>query len=199
VVVAWLHAVRTDIDPFRRGVSRYAAGPYGFAVSVAFATLALALLIAASQLGSAAEDPGMGRYRRSLWVGAVGLLAVVVFPLRSSSPGTSEYWVHQLGGGIFFLAATVGIQAITTRLQRTEAPEWLTILARASGRASAMLLPLFFSSVAMNIAALNSVLGILQRACFVTLCTSLITLGIGLLKERRPVTTACSRRRLVES
>ena len=185
VVVAWLHAVRPDVDPFRRGVSRYAAGPYGYAVSAAFATLAVALLIVASRLGSASKAPTMGAYRRALWVGAGGLLVVVAFPLRSTSPGSGEYFAHQLGGAVFFVAATVGVQAIPGTLRRTAAPEWLTILARSSAGASAVLLPLFFASVLMNVPLLNSALGILQRSCFVALCASLITLGIGLLSEQR--------------
>jgi hypothetical protein len=47
-----------------------------------------------------------------------------------------------------------------------------------------VLLLVFFASVLPNVSALNSVLGILQRSCFIALCTSLITLGVGLLNER---------------
>src|SRR3954454_11505524 len=108
VIVAWLHTSRPDVDPFRRGVSRYATGSYGYAVSAAFALLAVSLLMAASQLRDAANAP----YRWSLGVGAAGLLIVVLFPLRSTPPGAAEYVAHQLGGAIFFIGATIGVQAI---------------------------------------------------------------------------------------
>lgn len=54
-IVTWLHAVRPDVDPLRRGVSRYAAGEHGYAVSAAFLMLALALVLSASQLGYPAD------------------------------------------------------------------------------------------------------------------------------------------------
>jgi hypothetical protein len=184
VVVAWLHASRPDVDPFRRGVSRYAAGSYGYAVSAAFALLAVSLLIAASQLRGAANAVSMVLYRRSLTVGAAGLLVVVLFPLRSASPEAGEYVAHQLGGAIFFIGATIGVQAIPDALRRLAVPGWLTTLARSFARVSVVLLLVFFASVLSNVPALNSVRGILQRSCFIALCTSLIALGIALLNER---------------
>ncbi|HKY21793.1 MAG TPA: DUF998 domain-containing protein [Vicinamibacterales bacterium] len=186
VVVAWLHVVRPDVDPFRRGVSRYAAGSYGYAVSVAFAMLAAALLIAAAHLDSGGEADASSSHRRALWLGAAGLLVVVWFPLRSALPASGEYWAHQLGGATFFAASTVGVQAVSSTLRRKASPEWLEMVARWSEGIAIVALLLFFASVLLNVPVLKAVLGILQRSCFIALCTSLIALGLGLLTERRP-------------
>ena len=179
VIVGWLHTVDQDVDSIRRGVSRYASGSHGFAVSVAFALLAVSLLMAASQLRGTDALP-MALYRRSLGVGTAGLVVVVLFPLRSKSPGAAEYIAHQLGGAVFFVGATIGVQAVPVALRRLAEPAWLTALARWSARMSVLTLLLFFGSV-LSGPGLHSVLGILQRCCFIALCTSLITLGSGLL------------------
>lgn len=186
VIVIWLHAVRPDVDRLHRGVSRYAAGDHGYAVSVAFSMLALALVLAASQLGNQTEAQNHGLNRGSFWVAASGLLLVVLFPLRSPSPGRVEYIAHQLGGAVFFLAATIGVQAISPTLRRTAAPTWLESVARVSGAVAVIALLLFFADVVVRASPLHSVTGALQRACFVALSTSLATLGLGVLSGRRP-------------
>ena len=42
MTMIWLHIVRPDVDPFTRGMSRFAAGTYGLVASVCFAALGLA-------------------------------------------------------------------------------------------------------------------------------------------------------------
>jgi len=175
-IVVWLHFVRSDLDPVARGVSRYAAGPYGLAITLAFGSLSLAVVTAAALLKSATS-------RRGLVVAAVGLLLVVAFPLRSASPTHGEYFLHQFGGAVFFVAATIGVFGIAGKLRTVPAPAWLQRTARVSSAAAGAGLIVFFTSVAARHSLLGPWLGLFQRICFAAICTALLTLALGLIRE----------------
>ena len=183
-MVMWLHLVRPDVSPMARGISRYAAGPYGSAVSVAFAALAFAVGLAAWQLDHSREAGVFRRHAQSLWVAVAGLLVVIVCPLRSPTPGAVEYWLHQGGGAVFFAAAAAGVQAIPRWLGRANAPDALAVVARACGLATVVTVVVFFGSVMATGTSLDAIRGALQRGCFATLSGCLAVLGIGLLVDK---------------
>ncbi len=175
VIVCWLHVVRPDLDPVRSGVSRYAAGDHGYAVTASFVMLSLAILIAASRF--------TGPYRHALWASSAGLLLVVLLPVRSSGLGRVEYTLHQVGGAVFFAAATIGVQAIPRKLRARQAPAPLQLTAHVSAVAAAIALALFFASVAVRGSSLDAALGVFQRVCFAAICVALVALGFDMLRE----------------
>jgi hypothetical protein len=183
-VVMWLHVVRTDVSPMARGISRYAVGPYGSAISLAFGVLAVAIAIAAWQLGSPTNAAGFPRHARSLWVAVAGLAILIVWPLRSSSAGVVEYWLHQVSGAAFFVAAAGGVQAIPRRLDRANGLRAVTLVARGCSVAAVVTVVLFFGSVIAAGTPLEAIRGALQRGCFAALSGSLVALGVGLLLDR---------------
>ncbi len=176
-IVCWLHVVRPDLDPSRTGISRYAAGDYGHAVTAGFALLSLAILVAAAQFA--------GAFSRALAIAAAGLLLVVFFPLRSSSPGRLEYMLHQLGGAVFFAAGAFGVQAISRKLSASSAPAALRATARVSTVIAAIAVVAFVASVVGRGSWLNASLGMFQRISFAAICIALATLGLDLLREPR--------------
>ncbi len=188
-IVTWLHVLRRDVDPLHDGVSRYGAGRYGYAVSVAFSMLALALAVSAGRLANQPEDRRPRSGPRSLWIASTGLLVVVLFPLRSSSPGYAEYVVHQVGGAIFFVAATIGVQGVAPVLRGAGRPAWLQSSARACGLAATGALILFTLGVVIGKVLPDIPVGLLQRFCLAALSGSISSLGVGLLVPR-PANTA---------
>lgn len=82
---------------------------YGSAISLAFGAPAVAIGVAAWQLGSADKTAAFARHARLLWVAVAGLVVLIVWPLRSPSTGVVEYWLHQAGGAAFFAAAAGGV------------------------------------------------------------------------------------------
>lgn len=183
-IVVWLHVVRPDVSPMARGISRYAVGAYGHAISVAFAALALAVGIAAEQLNRRFAGGAFKWHAWSLWAAVAGLFVVIVWPLRSPSAGATEYWLHQGGGAVFFAAAAAGVQAIPPWLSRASMPGALVTAARGCSLASALTVVAFFGSVMAAGTSLDTIRGVLQRGCFMALSGSLAVLGLGLLVDR---------------
>jgi hypothetical protein len=139
-----LHFVRKDLNPLERGVSRYAAGPFGIVASSAFAALTIAVAAVAFSTGTA------------FWIAAAGLLVVTMLPLRSGEPGRAEYFAHQFGGAIFFLSAAAGGLALD------RGP-----VIRALAWNSALAVLLFFTSRA-------AIRGLLQRWCFLSIVALIV-------------------------
>jgi hypothetical protein len=188
-IVVWLHLVRPDVSPMARGISRYAVGPYGSAISVAFVVLAFAVGIAAWLLGRPGEAGAFRRHAQWLWVAVAGLLVVIVWPLRSPRAGTVEYWLHQGGGAVFFAAAAAGVQAIPQWLRRANGPDALAVVARACSLATVVSVVVFFCSVMATGTSLDEIRGMLQRGCFAALSGCLAVLGLGLFVDRPANTT----------
>jgi hypothetical protein len=153
-------------------------------MSVGFAALALAVGIAAWQLNLHLEGGAFKRHARSLWVAVAGLFVVIVWPLRSPSAGAAEYWLHQGGGAVFFVAAAAGVQAIPRWLRRAKAPGGLVAAARTCSLVSVVMVVVFFGSVIATGTSLDTIRGVLQRGCFAALSGSLAVLGLGLLVDR---------------
>jgi hypothetical protein len=183
-IVVWLHLVRPDVSPMVRGISRYAVGPHGYAISVGFAALASAVGIAAGQLNRRLEGGAFKWHAWSLWAAVAGLFVVIVWPLRSPSAGVTEYWLHQGGGAVFFAAAAAGVQAIPQWLSRARTPGVLVTAARTCSLASAVTVVAFFGSVIATGTSLDTIRGVLQRGCFVSFSGSLALLGCGLLVDK---------------
>jgi len=115
-----------------------------------------------------------------LWAGVFGLILVVLFPLRDTSPGLGEYVVHQFGGALFFAATIFGVKQVPGVLREVEVPWLLTVLAKLFSRSAIVVLVMFFVSVLVDVPILNSIQGVLQRACFMAICLVLIVLSFGI-------------------
>lgn len=196
-IVAWLHIARPDVDPMARGISRYAIGPHGSAISMAFAMLAFAIGIAAWLLDRPAQAGAFRWHARCLWCAVAGLLVVIVWPLRSPSAGTAEDWLHQGGGAVFFAATAAGVQAIPKWLARANGLGALAALARACSLMSVVTVVVFFVSAMAPGTSLEAIRGLLQRGCFASLSGCLTVLGLGLLI--RPAQHASPRRLMKET
>ncbi len=132
-----------------------------------------------------------------MWCAVAGLLVVIVWPLRSPSTGTAEYWLHQGGGGVFFAAAPAGVQAIPRWLWRANSPDALAVVARACSLMSVVTVVVFFVSAMATGTSLEAIRGVLQRGCFAALSGCLAGLGLGVLIG--PANLRGTRRPLVQS
>ncbi len=180
-IVAWLHVVRPDIDPIAHGVSRYAAGDHGYAVTGAFALLSGATFVAAYLVGSSKPGTRTDFPRRTLEIAAAGMFLVVLFPMRSPAPARFEYLMHQSGGAVFFLAAAIGVQALGGRLRAASASARLQVTARVAGVVAVASLVAFLGSIA-SVLPLHPVLGLLQRTCLAAICVALVTFALGVAR-----------------
>lgn len=162
VVVTAFHFIRTDLDPVRRGVSRYQWGEHGQAMSLAFAGLALAFSCAGRivRRGRFAEARHVAAL---LHVSAAGAVVVAFVPL-SDAPPFLDNVAHQLAGGVMFTASIVAM-CMTPR--RVAGP-----LASGIARATALAGGAFVLSVALRV----PLSGLLQR---VMLCGTCVWLVIG--------------------
>lgn len=169
-IVAWLHVVRSDVDPLRRGISRYASGPYGSAISIAFGALALAL--ASTGVASASGAP--------MFIAAAALAVVIACPLRSAAPSSLEYYAHQVAGVVFFVSATYGMVSASAVLKTMEIPAYLYLATRALSITAAVTLGPFLVSVVWRKSPLSPFSGILQRCCFGGISGALLCLSYAL-------------------
>jgi hypothetical protein len=138
--VLFLHWQRRDIDPLRRGISHYAAGPYGWLMTFGFLALASALATAAWI--------GNGNRSAWLWIAAGGMVGVAMTPIAPRSSPLAQF-IHQAAGFAFFVAM-FGVAI-------TEWAVWPDI-------AIALAVPLFLASFA--VARLATIAGALQRVVF---------------------------------
>jgi hypothetical protein len=111
-IVTAFHFVRTDLDPFRRGVSRYQWGEHGLVMSLAFIGLAVAF-------GCVGRILRRVRFVESRHVAALlnasaaGSVIVAFVPLPDT-PRFLENAAHQLGGTIMF-TASIAAMCMTPR------------------------------------------------------------------------------------
>jgi hypothetical protein len=108
------HFLRTDIDPLRRGVSRYQWGQQGLLMSLAF----LALAIAFGCTGRIVRQVEFveTRYVAALLrVAAAGCLIVALIPLPETPP-VLENMIHQFGGAVTFVASIAGMWTTPRRV-----------------------------------------------------------------------------------
>jgi hypothetical protein len=91
-----LHAVRTDLDPFRQVMSEYANGRFGWFMTAAFYAMGLACIALAVRLGGAIERRRLSSaVRVLLGLGGIGLILAGVFEVeRPAVPDTIEELIH---------------------------------------------------------------------------------------------------------
>jgi hypothetical membrane protein len=181
LLVVTLHLVRTDVDPLKQGVSRYAVGQYGYVVNAAFLLLALALL--ETGIGfrrSAPNSVTMGEWL--LWASAAGMALVAFFPLRSADSTAAKNLPHQLGGMIFFLAAAAAAVVISRATGR------LTVVAWSIAAA----VTVFFLSIGVRALGLSGIQGLLQRICFAAIVAWLILMNATDVREAQRRQSASS-------
>jgi Protein of unknown function (DUF998) len=148
-IVVALHAIRRDVSPLTRGISRYATRPTLVPATIAFLMLAAAL-------GAAAwtEDSYL------IAVAAVAIGGVAATPERLDPPHHDV--THTLFGFLFFVAAAAGIY--TSRSSSPSIPRWIP----------AVLVALFFTGLA-GAPGLSRIPGLLQRVCFIAIAAWLAT------------------------
>lgn len=167
LVIAVFHVLRPDVDPYARGVSRYAVGPYGEAFNVASLVLAVALVATGFGFRQAAPAPGtLGVYL--LWLSAAGIAVAAAFPLRAVESLAAVNLPHQAGGMIFFPAAAAAALVLSGATGRHTALAWGVVFAVA------------VFSLSVGVPALTAIRGLLQRICFGTIVAWLIVANAAL-------------------
>ena len=152
VISIVMHWVRRDLDLFATGISRNQVGPYGAAMSLAFALLGIALVLMAVVFAR-------GRAARALFVTAgLGAIMVALFPLPPDAPLVARV-IHQAGG----FAMIAGAIAASVMDSSSAAA---TVIARAG----AVVFALFLISGALRETPLGAVMGFFQRATLSAIC-----------------------------
>lgn len=179
-IVVWLHVARPDVDPMIHGVSRYAAGPNGFALTTAFSALAVATMASAWSLRQN-RDGGLRVSESALWTAAASLTVVVLLPLRPDSPGRTEYAAHQVAGALFFIGATIGGRGIASSLSSSH----VRVAARVASSLTTVFLIAFFACVVVSPIIGGLPVGLLQRCLFAGLCACFLLQGLGAVSSRQ--------------
>lgn len=125
VLLAALHVLEPEFDPSWRFISEYALGRYGWAMALAFFSLAvsyIALVIAIhSQLRSLVSRIGLAL----LLISAVGLVMAGIFktdPITTSpDAATTSGMLHSMGGSLG-IAMTFAAVIVSWKLARN--PAW---------------------------------------------------------------------------
>ena len=102
-VVATLHVLRPDVDPVRDDLSRYAVGPHGWLMAIAFVAMGGAATATACSLRS-----GSPVGRRVLAVAGLGGALVAVFPTAAVVPVTPRDYAEVAASLVFFVGFAAG-------------------------------------------------------------------------------------------
>jgi hypothetical membrane protein len=129
LVVAILHALRTDVNPVRQAVSNYAIGPYSFLMISAFFALALGMLSLALGLARGMEltRPAVVALRL-LRLASIGLVVVGIFPGDVNvphPPATVTGFVHWIAAGISFLSLMIAAFLLSYCFKGDERWQWI--------------------------------------------------------------------------
>jgi hypothetical membrane protein len=123
VSVLTLHLVQHQLDPISVTISEYALGPAGWLFPVACAGLGVAAL-ALSALLQATHPPISRTGVRLLYVWALGMLLVAIFPTDPIDRAaktihlTAHGLIHAIAGQIAFTCFGVGALLITRSMRR---------------------------------------------------------------------------------
>jgi hypothetical protein len=111
VVLIAAPLARPDLDLFQQALSYYAIGPWGVLQAAAFAAMGIASIsLAAALLWSAPPTPWMRIAALMVFVGGLGSLGLVVYPMGEPGPMTVLGDAHQTAGtvgGVAQLAAAL--------------------------------------------------------------------------------------------
>lgn len=113
VLVAVLHALRSDVDPLRWGLSFYAVGRYSALMTTAFLLLGTTALLVAAVVRRTAQHSRAGVVL--LGIGGAALVAVAAFPSNAVPPATAIDVAHVAASGVFFLSFAAASQLISSR------------------------------------------------------------------------------------
>jgi hypothetical protein len=141
-IIVVLHFLRPDLNPIGQPASQYALGPYGFLMSSAFfsmAVAAFALVIGLYQGTSQPARSRLGLVLLALW--GVGVSLAMLFPMDpDGAPATLGGTIHNVTGPLAFLSVTAGTLILSQRFKKDE--NWRPIY-RAALVLSIILLPAF--------------------------------------------------------
>jgi hypothetical protein len=121
-ILAMLHVLRSDLDPVERMMSEYAVGTYGFLMTLAFLSLAVATVALVIGLAQTVPESIQSRAGLALVsVFAAGMIAFAIFPIGvgETVDSTSDL-IHRGIAPIVFFGLTIGIFLISRRFRSDE-------------------------------------------------------------------------------
>lgn len=119
VVIALLHVLRSDLDPFVRAISEYVSGPYGPLMTVTFFSQSLGSFALAAIVYRVGSGQRRSRIGGALFiVAAIGGVVAGVFPADPASPysRTPTGTIHMAAGLIRFLALCFALPLLSAAL-----------------------------------------------------------------------------------
>lgn len=166
IIVGWLHAVRSDLDPRDKGISHYATGRTYGAMTGAFVALAVGLLAAVVASTNRNPSPSLLGLVASASA-AFGLLVVAAVPVPAAHEASWRGPAHTAGALLFFVASALGVALLSRSLVDP---------ARQITTGLVALVVLFFLGMA-GAPGLRSIRGWLQRGCFALVVAWLLVAG----------------------
>jgi hypothetical protein len=142
-LVAALHVLRPDLDPMAHPTSQYAAGRFGYVMTLAFLSMSVAslgLAVGLSRREVAPDGSLLGRVLLGYW--AVAVLVAMLFPLNElGTEPTLSSRIHRINGPIAFLSVCIAAVTLSRRFSRD--PRWQRV-ARVTQILSWSMVALFF-------------------------------------------------------
>lgn len=179
-LIAALHILNPNLDPFQRPTAEYVVGPYGFVMTTAFIVLSLTSWTLV--LGFQRDLPPGARSRPGmvlLGIWAVGVLVAAAFPADlEDAPRTLAGTIHNINGPITFLSLVVGTNLVSRRLRHD--PRWHPFSTLLSVLAGIMAIEFIANGLA---AATETYGGLTQRILIVTLAAWLLVAAWRLRKN----------------
>jgi hypothetical membrane protein len=113
VLVAVLHVLRSDVDPFLWGMSFYAVGSYSALMTAAFLLFGVTGFLVATAVRRSAQHSRAGVVLLAL--AAAALVAVAAFPSNTVPPANGNDVAHVAASAVFFLCFAAASQLISWR------------------------------------------------------------------------------------
>lgn len=189
-LIALLHFLSPDFDPIERPTSEYAAGPFGYLMTLAFVSLSLSTWALVIGLHRDLVEPARSRLGLSfLGVWGIGLLVAAAFPIDlEGAPQTLAGTVHKINGPLTFLSLIVGTNLVSRGFKHDA--RWRPIHRFASVLALIMIAEFVAGGAA---AARETGAGIAQRILAVTLATWFVVTALRLRANARATETTSFR------
>jgi hypothetical protein len=186
-LIAVLHFLSPDFDPIERPTSEYAAGPFGYLMTLAFISMSLSTWALVIGLHRDLSEPARSRLGLIfLGVWGIGLLVAATFPIDLEGvPETVAGTIHSINGPIAFLSLIVGTNFVSRGFKHDV--RWRPIYRAASVLAFIMIVEFVAGGAA---AARETGAGIAQRILVVTLATWFVVAALRLRANARATETA---------
>ena len=192
VVLIAAPLARPDLDLFQKALSYYAIGPWGVVQAAAFAAMGTAsIALTAALVVSSSPAPWMRVAALMVFVGGLGSLGLVVFPMGEPGPATVIGDAHQTAGtvgGVAQLAA-----ALAFIFASRASPPWRGCTAPATIAFAVALLGAVLTQAGIWWPELGIPMGAVMRLTVIPLMALWGLVALRLLRRcRRPVSRSAA-------